>query len=293
MGRTAAWAIFIPALLCLSSCNKGPNDQTVGTPSPDQGSVDSGEKPNPAPLIFCEEVGKRVTAEDCDYYGELAKRTKVGVGAFNAPDPMTRGKTVTLQLVIAFAPDPPVQGAEPAVDASANSAAPSIDDGGASSGAPMPAPPPMPTPAETVDQLPGETVTFAPTVGRFMKAELTGEGFEIERLSAEHQEVLLDSQTTWEWKVKAIKGASHILTLKTVVEAKDDQGNYVPLRSTTKNQTIKVEVKFWDRVLDWILGAPVWIKAITALASALIAFLALFKLPKWLRRQPENEKPQE
>ena len=293
MGRTAAWAIFIPALLCLSSCNEGPNDQSVGTPSPSGSPADNGEKSNPAPLIFCEEVGKRVTAEDCDYYGELAKRTKVGVGAFNAPDPMTRGKTVTLQLVIAFAPDPPAEGAEPAVDTNANSAASVIDEEGASSGAPMPAPPPMPTPAETVDQLPGETVTFAPTVGRFMKAELTGEGFEIERLSAEHQEVLLDSQTTWEWKVKAIKGASHILTLKTVVEAKDDQGYYGPLRSTTKNQTIKVEVKFWDRVLDWILGAPVWIKAITALVSALIAFLALFKLPKWLRRKSDNAKSQE
>ncbi|HRI10425.1 MAG TPA: hypothetical protein PKW35_21545, partial [Nannocystaceae bacterium] len=57
--------------------------------------------------VFCQEVGRRISPADCDVYVELARSAQRGVAAFNAPDPMRRGETHTLQLAISFAPPEP------------------------------------------------------------------------------------------------------------------------------------------------------------------------------------------
>jgi hypothetical protein len=217
---------------------------------------------------FCEEVGRRVSAEQCEDFTRLADRAAVGVAAFNAPDPMRRGDVHTLQLAISDAPTPEeiATGAEPATDETPATETPT--DVIASGEEPAPAPPP-PTPADTVDPLQGETVEYAPLVGRFMRAELTGEGFEITPLSPPSQEVLPDSVTTWTWRVVATTSGQRALTLTTIVEGCDAQGQCYPLRSTTHNHEVEVTVGALGRAQDFLEAAPIWLRLAAGLLTAL------------------------
>jgi hypothetical protein len=232
---------------------------------------------------ICAEVGRRVSAADCEIYERLAESAERGVAAFNAPDPMRRGETHMLQLAVSFAPPDP-----PAPTPGATTTTPSPTDTGSSTGADQgggpnreitdpPAPPPAPpaTPGETVEDLPGQTVEFEPLVGRFMRAELTGVGFQITPRSPASQEVTPDSVTTWNWEVVAQQGGLRSLTLTTVVEGCTGDGSEcVPLRSTTHNYTVNVEVGPIDQVRDFIGGIPGWLQAIAAVLTALAGLIA-------------------
>jgi hypothetical protein len=191
-------------------------------------------------LVFCEEVGRRVTQAQCDDYRALAQSAQRGLAAFNAPDPMMRGEVHVLQLAVSFTPE--------------------TED--------------TPTPAETVEPLPGDTVEFQPLVGRFMRAELTGVGFEITAQSPASQEIALDGVTTWNWRVVARDGGERALTLTTVVEGCTGDGQCVPLRSTAQNYTVTVEVSLLGKVRDFLFGLPDWIKIISAILAALAGLIA-------------------
>ena len=197
--------------------------------------------------IFCDEIGQRATQQDCDYFHQLAQRLQSGAAAFNAPDPMTVGQSTTLQLAVGAA------------------------------GAPV---------AKTVGQLPGSATQYDLPVGRFMTAELYGEGFDIDPKGPQSKEVSAQSVTTWEWKLTAREEGLRTLVLKTSVDAIGGDGKRVVLRSSTKDQGVHVKVGTWDHLWAVLTRLPDWLKAITAvvtalgaLATAVLAFRAVFKKP--------------
>lgn len=213
--------------------------------------------------VFCAEVARRVSARDCQDYVRLAESAERGAAAFNAPADMERGQTHVLQLAISYAPSPTPGTTEP--DPAVSSSL---------------------TPAETVDPLPGETTEFAPLVGRFMRAELAGAGFAITPRSPASQEVTPDSVTTWTWDVVARRGGEQPLTLTTVVEGcVEGGGECVPLRSTTRNYTVNVDVSPIGRVRDFLTGVPDWIKLASAILAALAGLItATFAVRSAMRR---------
>ncbi|MES1199620.1 MAG: hypothetical protein ABUS48_06540 [Pseudomonadota bacterium] len=321
-------AMTIAALLGLASCSQAtsPDQQQSAEPAPPPSAQANGE-----PLIFCEEVGRRVSQQDCDDFNALARDAQTGVAAFNAPKDMKRGDTHTLQLAISYAP-PQIQLAPPTSEATttdatggeqarpdlsaasgagrgdteqaqntptttpSDSPASTDDDeyGGTHAAAPggpsrpsRAAPPPAPvTPSETVQGLPGETVQFTPLVGRFMKAELTGVGFDITPQSPATQEVQKDSVTSWTWRVVAHEGGVRALTLTTVVEGcTADHTECVPLRTTTQNYTVNVAVGPLDKVRDFLATTPDWIKLLTGVIVALTGLIAaIFGLRAAIRK---------
>jgi hypothetical protein len=242
---------LIFALAVLASCGQ----VSTETNAPAEPAPSATETPVPPPpedsSVFCAEVARRVTQAQCNTYVELAQSATRGMAAFNAPNPMQRGQARTLQLAISAQPAPaPAQ--DEVTDAPTNATA-------------------AQTPSEVVSQLPGETVEFKPLVGRFMRAELTGAGFDITSQSPTQQEIVNESVTTWTWQVIARQGGDRALTLTTVVVGcTEGAGECVPLRSTTQNYTVRVAVAPLDQAKDFLFGLPDWIK----LASAIIAALA-------------------
>lgn len=284
-------AVFAAIALLTASCGQAapPGSDSEQNPSPSETAAVGTETPGDE-RVFCQEVGRRISPADCDVYVELARSAARGVAAFNAPDPMRRGETHTLQLAISFAPPQPTpeeevarlrreRDAAEAAEAAARQEAERLARERAQqqqSAQTTPAPPPGPpqTPGETVDGLPGETVEFQPLVGRFMRAELTGVGFDITPKSSASQEVTPDSVTTWNWEVVARQSGARALTLRTVVEGCTGTGECVPLRSTTQNYTVNVEVGPVDRVKDFLIATPDWIKIVSAILVALAGLIA-------------------
>ena len=234
--------IFILALALLASCGQA---TTSTEATPEQSAAAGAQTPPIDATVFCAEVARRVTAAQCDTYVQLARSAERGVAAFNAPNPMRRGEMRTLQLAIS-APTP--------IESETTTTA-------------------SQTPSDVVSQLPGETVEFKPLVGRFMRAELTGAGFDITSRSPTQQEVMTDSVTTWTWQVVARQGGNRSLTLTTVVVGCADNGECVPLRSTTQNYTVDVSVAALDQARDFLTGLPDWIKIASAILAALAGLL--------------------
>ncbi len=209
--------------------------------------------------VFCPEIERRWSAQECEDFTNLARSAEAGVAAFNAPEELQRGQTHTLQLAIGHAPpereEAPVAQAErpPAAD-----------------------PTPL-TPSETVEALPGQTVQFTPLVGRFMRAELAGAGFEITPQGPASREVLPDSVATWTWQVTARERGTQALTLTTVVEGCPAGGGAcLPLRSTTQNYTVNVAVSPIGEVRDVLAGMPDWIKLVSAIVVAFAGLVTGF-----------------
>jgi hypothetical protein len=257
----------------------------MGSAAPDTSAVNAGD------LIFCPEVQRRLSQSDCDDLTRVADAAKQGTAAFNVPE-LERGKATTLQLAISFAlPEIPLNEATDVDDVMGNAAdaAPTNMTDDMSSGVvpkanrPVAAPRPSETPEDIVGRLPGEVESYQPVVGRFMRATLVGEGFEIKPLSEVSQEVFITGSTTWEWSVTPLKAEHHVLTLKTIVEGVTADGKRFALRSTTRTRNVDVKLNWVDRVRDYLEAMPGWLKAVsgviaglTTLVGATLGFKALF-----------------
>jgi len=286
--------VFAALALTLAACG-----QVTETAVEEAPAATEEEQPSADPNAeFCAEVGRRVSVEDCEDLSRLADEAARGTAAFNAPNPMQRGDVHTLQLAISTQPPPP-----PVVEASAppepadqvasrevevvpstgqQSRANAGQDSGQVcrtttgedgaqrtfcrqvDGSYAPA-----APEDVVDPLQGETETFTPLVGRFMRAELSGNGFEITPLSEASQEVLPDSVTTWSWRVEAREGGQRALTLRTVVEGCTGDGQCYPLRSTSQNYDVTVQVGPIGQVQDFLMAAPTWLRLLAGVLTAL------------------------
>ena len=201
--------------------------------------------------VFCAEVQQPAAQADCDAFKAQAQAVQAGLGAFKAPGSMLRGQTQFLQLAIGY-------------------------QGG-------------PSPAAVIAALPGQPGAIAPTVGRHMVAELSGEGFTITPAGPQEKDVVQGSVTTWEWAVRADTAGDHVLVLKTAVEAMGGDGKLQPLASTTLDTPILVKVGLVDRIRDWLNGLPAWLKSIQAVLVGLAAVIAaVFALIKVFKQRGES-----
>ena len=256
---------------------------------------------DPAAMIFCAEVQRRTSRTDCDDLTATAQAASRGTAAFNVP-PMTRGRATPIQLVISLDPpmtwEEPVPAAEGKADNEAAAPGDAItnesdgkDAGNAAT--PPPAPsrsPASDNPAEVVEAMPGPTEHYSPLVGRHMRAEMIGQGFEIKARSPASQDLNPGGTTSWDWEVTPLKASSYVLTIKTVVEGETADGKRFPLRSTVENREVVVATRWYQRLWDGLAGAPEWIAAVTAVLSAL-ALLAGAWWKFW--RAARGEKPAE
>jgi hypothetical protein len=317
--HTIRFVLAAALALTLSACGQDQISTDEEAPAAEeQPSPGATVDPN---AQFCAEVGRRVSVEDCEDLTRLADEAARGTAAFNAPNPMRRGDVHTLQLAISTEPPAPpapadvVEGSPP--DDERSEAAREIEDadwaavqeqgtseayGGYLAEYPAgehaaearaelrrrnaaPPPPPAATPEDVVDPLQGETETFTPLVGRFMRAELTGNGFEITPVTEASQEVLPDSVTTWTWRVEAREGGQRALTLRTVVEGCTADGQCYPLRSTSQNYDVTVQVGPIGQVQDFLMAAPTWLRLLAGVLTALAVLVgAWFGLRNAFRR---------
>lgn len=259
--------LALVSLLVVSGCGKK-EEAPMSVPVGVGGAAPSTDALNK----YCDELQRMVPESDCTLARELVARADAGIGAFNAPSPIKRGETVLIQLVLAMAPPPAPAEMPREIEKKKDSADETLRHG---------APPAQPTPAQTVDPLPGETVEFTPIVGRHMAAELSGEGFDIVAKSPREQDVLPQSQTSWEWLVTPHVKGLHTLTLKTFVEAEFSDHKRLALRSLTTNKTIEVTVTPMGVVSDVIDSAIVWLKKTENLLKA-VAGLVAAAVALWL-----------
>ncbi len=253
-------------------------------------------------MIFCREINRRTTRQDCDDLTETASQAKNGTAAFNVPA-MTRGKSTMIVLAISLDPPPveePGSGGEPAVENASDNAPDNTtvpENASITLETPTPSPVPSPSaarpnfkgpaPADVVDDLPGETEQYSPLVGRDMRAELIGQGFKIEPRSPASQVLRPGSTTSWEWEVTPLRGSDYSLAVKTAVEGVMANGERVVLGSTVETRTVDVKVRWYDRVRDGLTEAPAWIKLVT---GVLLAIAALFTAWWTLVRSARGEK---
>lgn len=219
------------------------------------GSGSSGATAAIPTSAWCAVIGDVATVAECDRVNQIKANLAVGTGAFNAPAEMLRRQTVRLRLVI---------------DRRAGSTAP----------------------AAAVAPLGGTTVEFATKVGRLMRAELGGEGFEVKPLTPAEQDLYAADQVQWEWQVTALAAGDRVLTLKTFVEIKGEDGTMRPVGEiNTENRTIRVIVPAGQGWSDRIDSAIAWMGKGANLAKALAALLGAL-LAVWLAvkkfRTPPN-----
>lgn len=267
----------------------------------------------PGEGVYCPAVEQRVTPADCEDLTRADAEVRPGAAAFNVPDPMRRGETFEVHLVIdrrspkeiriieePISDDPTAlngMGDDP--EAKAKAGAETGEDPAANAGTPVEDAPPdsnmtgvakdsAPTPGQVVDRLEGTAERFYPKVGRHMRAELVGQGFDVVAKSEASQQIPLGGNATWIWSVTARKGGPQQLTLITVVEGVAEGRRFVLARTPTV-RTITVEVSLRDRIWDTLTAAPNWIKAVTAVIAALGSLLTAWYALPWFRRRGEKD----
>lgn len=169
---------------------------------------------------------------------------------------------------------------------------PAVDDAGSEEQPPVDLS--APTPQQHVDPLKGDTETLTPKVGRYMSADLTGDGFNIRRLTARSQEIPPGNQARWQWEVTATESGKRQLTLVTVVEGKVGGQRY-PLARTFSVQTVDVRVAWSDRLGGTLDAIPEWIQKLTLVLLAIIGLVAAaFRLRALVRaRRADDEADQD
>ena len=262
------------------------------------------------PKVECDVIGERVTQEECDDIRALSRDVKTGAAALNVPDPMTRGRRSQVTLVVDRRPLPEIRRIEAVpenvmdtVEVSDTSdviedvnAVASEDDFNAVASMEISEPDPSPsaaeddapaaeTPNQVVGQLPGTDYSFPSQVGRYMKAGLAGQGFEIRLISPESpvQEIPAGGQGTWMWEVVPREGGEHTLTARTEAVAIVN-GQPKPLGNGQTSKTVNVDVRNLDRAWDFLSALPDWFKLIAGvLGAATLVVVALVKLRKAAR----------
>lgn len=266
--------------LALAGCNPNTGENAVNAMAEANDASPANVAVRAEDLQYCPVVQKRITRDDCEDLTRTSDVARAGAAAVNVPSPMWRGRSETIQLAVGVKPPDFAQdetGHAPDPRAAADNATEVVlDNMTANSG--QPDHPPRPSgpdgsPADVVRGNRGVIVQYAPIVGRYMRASLVGRGFDIKPLSAESQVVGPDSYTTWEWQVTPVSADAYVLTLKTVVEGETATGQRYPLKPTSRNLQFKVEVSTVDRIKDALLALPDWLKAITAVLTALALLL--------------------
>jgi len=281
----------IAALILLSACDPGAAaNNTVGIEV-----IEEAAASNVSETVYCEAVEQSVPAEDCAELTRQDAAVHRGAAAFNVPDPMSRGETVEVHLVIDRRPARLIRRIEAgptSQDLNTMEDLPISNDsmGNASSADPagIEDDEPAPTPGQVVDTLEGRPERFYPPVGRNMRTELVGQGFDIVPKTELSQQIRLGGQATWIWEVTARQGGQRSLTVFTMVEGVVN-GRRLVLDRTPKVRTVRVDVSTRDRLWDALAAAPAWIKLLTTIVAAFGGLLAAwYALPWWKRRRAKK-----
>ena len=264
-------------------------------------------------LVFCPVVEARVSKADCDDLKTVETEVRNGVGAFNVPDPMTRDQTKAITLVVdrrtpeeiaiveshsMNAVDNELASENTAIEANISEYETKPVPGNESSTetdntVERPGPAHSkggPTPSQIVEPLEGKTETLVPKVGRFMLAELNGDGFKIQPLSPASQEIPPGEQATWQWNVTPTQGGTHTLTLKTVVEGVVSGKRY-PLSRTQTVRKVQVEVSWPGWFADKLDQLTRGMKHIEGFLWGLAALLAAALVIRWRWKNRDREPP--
>ena len=248
----------------------------------------------PTDFAYCDVIKRRIPVRDCDDLRAMKSEIHRGAAALTAPDPIRRGKSFEVALVVDRRPTGVVAELDDAGNASEDVAENAAEDvGNAAAGPedalgnaagnastamkkaadPPSADPGSPTPSQIVAERGDTPVAFAPKVGQFMSADLKGRGFEIKPLSERSQEIPEGGQATWLWEVVARDEGRLTLTARTIVEG-EVGGERYPLGDTQSTKTVTVEVGAIDRISDLLDGLPGWLQKLAAVLTALTALLA-------------------
>jgi len=297
MNKVKLWAL-LGVLWFVVGCNPGAS--YVGQEDSAASGIDENAASSSGSLIFCPVIERRVTQADCDDLRETEKAAKVGTAAFNAPSTIERGKAVTIQLAISLAA--PVAASNSVGEENATNAAAS--DGNNAAGVPdneaaqkkvfhsktiVPVES-VQKPEDVVKTMPGTVESYNPIVGKYMIAQLVGDGFAIDPPTPVEHELVDGGVTTWEWKVTPLEKGPHTLTLTTTVEGVTSDGKKYPLKSTTRNQVITVKLTLWQSILDFLTAVPAVLKIITAaLASVTALVLGIWAFRRALKGKTEKD----
>lgn len=186
--------------------------------------------------VFCAAIEEPASPEDCARFEQLRGRLADGAAAFNAPATVKRGDTVRIRL---------------AADRDATSSAP----------------------ADAVDALSGDTVRIQTKVGRYMRAELSGDGFRIAALTPAAQDLFTSNAAVWEWDATAVTGGRHVLSLKTWVETRGPDGTMRPRWLKVEDRPVTVAVTWPMRLSDGVEATVGWLGRGTNLLKALAALI--------------------
>jgi hypothetical protein len=282
-------SFFLAACGDVGEVNNSSADDFGYAPAPDVTGLNN--------VVHCEPIGRRLAYDDCEAVKATESEVRTGVAAFNVPDPMRRGEAVAVQLIIdrrelhVLETIDAASDLTNAVDNASSGAEAGIGNAVNGSDAAPRHPNRNRTPRQIAAEAPGRTVEYAPQVGRFMRARLTGQGFDITPLTPERQEIPRDGQALWTWQVRALESGRKTLTLTTVAEAIVD-GQPYRLTGSEESKTVTVGVSFLDRVRDVIEALPGWLKAIAAVVAALATLVgAWLGLRSQLRRRGEPRPP--
>lgn len=298
--------IVIAAALLFAACNKIDAGNAVDLNEPEIANETTGPE---SAKVECDVIHERVTQEECDDIRALSKDVREGAAALDVPSPMTRGRKSQVTLVIDRRPlreirkvEIPIENAVETIDlnasetsgnaiaADANAVATNTtEENRVATETAHEAGPPAETPNQVVAQLPGRDYSFGSQVGRYMKATLVGQGFDIRLIAPGDpvQEVAAGGQASWIWEVVPKEEGLRSLTAKTEAVAIVN-GRAKPLGGGQTSKTVTVQVRTIDRAWDFLSALPDWLKLIAAVIGAgTLVVLAWVKFRKAARGDSE------
>lgn len=282
--------------------------------SADENAMDvemAAEEAPEQPKILCPAINVRITEEECADVTALKSDVRPGAAALDVPNPMTRGRSTQVTLIIDRRPLSDIRKLEAEAEAEAEpepstpdpdsmNAVDSLDGNAVATPGPAPSDDvnmvvntngedtdveAAPTPEQSISELPGQDYGFRSEVGRFMRASLAGQGFKIQLISPEDAvlEIPAGGQGSWMWEVTPTQGGVRSLTVKTeaIAVVNDKQ---IPLGNGQTSKTVMVDVHPIDSVKDFLVALPDWLKLISgALVAATALVIAWFQFRKSLR----------
>jgi len=160
------------------------------------------------PEIYCDVLNDRTTPAQCDYFKEIRAKLATGEAALDIPDPIVRGETATVSFVVSRDPTSTPVG-------------------------------------ELLGSAPDDQ--FKLKVGRWMAAQLKGDGFEIEPADLQARDLFVGDGARWDWQVTPKRALKYrlILSAYVVVGAADGSKKETLLKSVERVVPVQVTWGQW------------------------------------------------
>jgi hypothetical protein len=238
---------LLAALILLAGCKASsePPDAAASETTTDASAVPPSPKPGELDWSMWDKRWDPNEVVDCPRTGTRETRAvcaaaaylEKAAAAFNAPTTMQRDQTLRIRLAI-----------DRDNDSEAAKAA--------------------------VDKLPGETVAFPTRAGRYMRATLTGQDFDVKALDDPRKDLFLSPLASWEWDVTAKGEGPRVLTLRTFVEVPGPDGQLKPAWEKIEDREVVITVTQAQKFADMLDESESWLKRGQNWLVALAAFIA-------------------